>query len=87
MVPLECDLGARGDLKSILSLGTAVTDHGCRGDIKDRVVAVGRSADSEVVALVLAIDDEGLEGSVGRSQLGSGQGESVRVLHFDVGWL
>ena len=84
MVPLEGDLGASRDLDSVISLGTAIADHGGGGDIEDGVVAVGGSADSEVLALVLAVNDKGLEGGVSRSHTGESS-ESVRVLHFDVG--
>jgi hypothetical protein len=87
VVPLEGDLRVTGNLKGIGSLDTTVAGHEVGADIQDRVVAVGRSADSEVVTLVLAINDERLEGGVGGSQLGSSQSESVRVLHFDGWWL
>lgn len=86
MVPLESDLGASRNLDGVINLGTAVAGHEGGGDILNGVVAVGGCANSEVLALVLAANDEGLEGGVGRSH-GCESSKSVGVLHFDDGWL
>jgi hypothetical protein len=87
MVPLESDVGASGGADEVGGSLTAVTVHQGGGDIEDGVVAVGGGLNSEVLALVLAADDEGLEGGVGRSQLSSGNSHSDGGPHLEVGCL
>jgi hypothetical protein len=60
-----------------------VADHGSGGNILDGVVSVGRSLDSEVLALVLSVKDEALESSVGSGELGNSQDDSGLGEHVD----
>ena len=83
VVPLHGKLGTGSDLNGIGSLGAAVADHGGRGHILDRVVAIGGGADGLVLALILSVNDETLEGSVGSGELASSDSEEDGGLHFD----
>jgi hypothetical protein len=85
VVPLESDIGASSGADEIGGSLTAVAVHHGGGDIEDGVVAVGGGLDSEVLALVLAANDERLEGCVGSSQLSSGDSNSDGSPHFGVG--
>jgi hypothetical protein len=75
VVPLEGDVGASSNVDKVGGGLAAVADHGSGGDIEDGVVAVGRRLDSEVLSLVLSVDDDGLEGGVASDELGSGESE------------
>ena len=75
VVPLEGDLGAGLGLDEVGGSLTTIADHSSGGNIEDRVVAVGWGLDSKVLAHVLAIDDEGLEGGVRSSELSSSGGD------------
>ena len=86
VVPLEADLRAGRDLDELVFGGAAVADHGRGGDIVDGVVGVGGGLNGEVLALVLAVDDDGLEGGVAGDELGRGERESNGGLHGDGAW-
>lgn len=85
VVPLHGDGRASSDLDLIGGSLSAIADHGSRGNIENGVVAVGRSLDSEVLALVLSANDEALESCVSSNEVGSSQGESSGGLHVDFG--
>ena len=90
VVPLHADLGASSNLDLVSGSLATVADHGSGGDIEDGVVAVGRSLDGEVLTLVLAVNDEALEGGVRSSEVGSSQDDSglgEHVCGCCVGWL
>ena len=90
VVPLHTDLGASSNLDLVGSGLATVANHGSGGDIEDGVVAVGRSLDSEMLALVLAVNDEALEGGVRSGKVGSSQDDSSLGEHVCgrwVGWL
>lgn len=74
VVPLEGDVGTSLVLDEVGAHLTAVADHGGGGDIQDGVVAVG--GDLDTLGDILAVNDEGLEGGVGRDGVGSSQSES-----------
>jgi hypothetical protein len=84
VVPLEGDIGASSDLHIVGSGLATVANHGWGGDIEDRVVAIGRSLDSEVLALVLTTDDERLEGGVAGNELSGSESERDGGPHVEV---
>lgn len=83
VMPLEGEGRAGSNLDLVGGGLSVVADHGSGGHISDWVVAVGRSLDSEMLTLVLSIDDEALEGCVSSNEVGSSQYESSGGLHLD----
>lgn len=83
VVPLHADRGTSSHFDLVCGGLSTIANHGGGCHILDRVVSVRGGLDSKVVALVLSVDDEALEGGVSSNEVGSGQNESSGGLHGD----